>query len=226
LTSGTIASSSWRSPSSASCFSTFLARFVPPAISLENRFACWRRPSNHERNGGKYLKVVRGHRCGLQEADRAFFTTKASYIGYCGGIRAESGAEEPRPVSATTEGGVETASTTATFTISVAADDAKIGQDAQVNRVAAIPPDEREIQRRRELVRALFNEFWSGRDDKPAAFVDRLDQAEACLNEQLTACGEFWQLDANTRKTLSLPLRSNSRSKGKAAQLTVHPNPP
>jgi hypothetical protein len=124
-------------------------------------------------------------------------------------IRAESGAEEPRPVSATTEGGVETASTTATFTISVAADDAKIGQDAQVNRVAAIPPDEREIQRRRELVRALFNEFWSGRDDKPAAFVDRLDQAEACLNEQLTACGEFWQLDANTRKTLSLPLRSN-----------------
>jgi hypothetical protein len=26
------------------------------------------------------------------------------------------------------------------------------------------------------------------------------------------ACGEFWQLDATTRKMLSLPLRSNSRS--------------
>src|ERR1700716_3157931 len=35
LTSGTIASSSWRKPSSASCCRTFLARFVPPAISLE-----------------------------------------------------------------------------------------------------------------------------------------------------------------------------------------------
>ena len=40
IASGTIASSSWRRPSSTSCFSTFRARFVPVAISLENRFAC------------------------------------------------------------------------------------------------------------------------------------------------------------------------------------------
>src|ERR1019366_1022455 len=40
LTSGTIASSSWCRPSSTSCCRTFLARFVPPTISLENRFAC------------------------------------------------------------------------------------------------------------------------------------------------------------------------------------------
>jgi hypothetical protein len=57
---------------------------------------------------------------------------------------------------------------------------------------------------------------WSSHD-KPAAFVDRLDQAESYLNERLTACGEFWQLDATTRKMLSLPPRSNSRREGNGA---------
>jgi hypothetical protein len=128
---------------------------------------------------------------------------------------AESAAEEvgAGAIAPATRSAVATPVTMATFTMPVAAD-VKAGQDAQVNRVAAIPPDEREIQRRRELVRTLFNDFWSGRDDKPAAFVDRLDQAEPYLNERLTACGEFWQLDAKARKTLSLPPRSSSRNKG------------
>ena len=86
----------------------------------------------------------------------------------------------------------------------------KIGTGA-VQRVSPVRLDHQEIQRRRELVRTLFNDFWSGREDKPAAFVDRLDQAKSYLNEQLAACGEFWQLDAQTRKTLRLPPRSNSR---------------
>jgi hypothetical protein len=55
------------------------------------------------------------------------------------------------------------------------------------------------------LVRKLFNDFWSGCDDKPAAFVDRLNQAETYLNERLTACGESWRLEASTRKMLGLP---------------------
>ena len=92
--------------------------------------------------------------------------------------------------------------------------DSKIGQDAQVNRVA-IPPDNQEIQRRRDLVRTLFNDFWRASDDKPASFAsfcefdrgaDHLDQAETYLNERLSACGEFWRLDAKTRAMLGLPL--------------------
>src|SRR6202040_4204497 len=98
--------------------------------------------------------------------------------------------------------------TAATTLIAVVTADAKISQNAQVSRVTPIPPVEQEIQRRRALVRKLFKDFWSGGDDKPAAFVDRLDEAETYLNERLTACGEFWQLDAKTRKMLSLPLRS------------------
>jgi hypothetical protein len=130
--------------------------------------------------------------------------------------RGESAAEKAGADATATESAVATPTTTATFTTPVTAD-GKIGQDVQVSCVVPIRPDQLEIQRRLELVRAMFNDFWSGCDDKPAAFVDRLDQAEPYLNERLTACGEFWQLDATTRKMLSLPLRSNSRSEENGA---------
>jgi hypothetical protein len=51
----------------------------------------------------------------------------------------------------------------------------------------------------------LFNDFWSEAHDKPAAFVERLDQAEDYVNERLTACGEYWQLDAETRLMQDCP---------------------
>ena len=81
--------------------------------------------------------------------------------------------------------------------------DAKIDRDVQVDRVAA-PPDDQEVQRRRDLVRTMFNDFWSGFENKPTSFADRLDQAESYLNERLTACGEFSRLDAKTRELLWL----------------------
>jgi hypothetical protein len=56
----------------------------------------------------------------------------------------------------------------------------------------------------------LFNDFWNGTSEKPVAFVDRLDQAEDYVNERLTACGEFWQLDAETRLMLGLPTKSSA----------------
>jgi hypothetical protein len=119
----------------------------------------------------------------------------------------EGAAEEAGADATASESAVATPTTTATLSVPVPAH-AKIGQDAPISRVVPIRLDQQEIQRRRELVRAMFNDFWSGSDDKPAAFVDRLDQAEPYLNERLTACGESWQLDATTRKRLSLPPRS------------------
>jgi hypothetical protein len=61
----------------------------------------------------------------------------------------------------------------------------------------------------------LFNDFWRGVYEKPAAFVERLDQAEDYLNERLAANGEFWRLDAKTRAMLGLPPRSSSPGNGK-----------
>jgi Phosphatidylethanolamine-binding protein len=58
--------------------------------------------------------------------------------------------------------------------------------------------DQEEVQRRRNLVRMLFNDFWSGAYEKPAAFAERLNQAEDYLNQRLTANGEVWRLDTTT----------------------------
>jgi hypothetical protein len=86
--------------------------------------------------------------------------------------------------------------------------DIPIAEAAPVQDTAPAAPDPHENQRRRELVRTFFNDFWSGRDDKPATFQQRLDQAEIYLNERLAACGESWRFDADARKALSLPSRS------------------
>jgi hypothetical protein len=113
--------------------------------------------------------------------------------------RAESAAEEAGAVATATESVVAKPkpTTTTSFTDHIL--------------------DQQEIQRRRDLVRILFNDFWSGADNRPTSFLDRLDQAETYLNERLTACGEFWQLDATTRKMLGLPQRSNSNNEGNRA---------
>jgi hypothetical protein len=88
--------------------------------------------------------------------------------------------------------------------------DVDVGPGAGISPVAETVLDQQEIERRRNLVRTLFNDFWSGVNEKPAAFVERLDQAEDYLNERLAANGEFWRLDANTRAMLALPRRSSS----------------
>jgi hypothetical protein len=83
--------------------------------------------------------------------------------------------------------------------------------DAKVDLVTRTALDqEEEIQRRRNLVRILFNEYWSGAQEKPAAFSERLDQAEEYLNNRLAADGEIWRLDASTRAMLGLPARSSN----------------
>jgi hypothetical protein len=128
--------------------------------------------------------------------------------------RADSIVEGAQAVVTVTEDAVARPTPVKSFTVPVTAD-VMVDSDAQTNRAAHIVLDDQEIQRRRDLVRAFFNDFWSGSDDKPAAFVDRLDQAESYVNERLTAGGEFWRLDAETRVMLGLPPRANSPNNGK-----------
>lgn len=111
------------------------------------------------------------------------------------------------------ESAAEEAGAVATATESVVAKPKPITTTSFTDHIL----DQQEIQRRRDLVRILFNDFWSGSDNRPTSFVDRLDQAETYLNARLTACGEFWQLDAPTRKMLGLPQRSNSNKEGNRA---------
>jgi hypothetical protein len=124
---------------------------------------------------------------------------------------------ENRAESAVAEAGAGHAATdntdakpTATKSCAIAATaDVNVGP-LGINGVCQTVPDEQEIERRRNLVRTLFNDFWTGAHDKPAAFVERLDQAEDYLNERLAASGEIWQLDAKTRVMLGLPPTKSS----------------
>jgi hypothetical protein len=75
----------------------------------------------------------------------------------------------------------------------------------QVGITSEASPNKQEIERRREIVRHFFNDFWMSTDDKPRTFAERLNRAEGHINEQLAARGETWQLDATTRKQLGLP---------------------
>jgi hypothetical protein len=66
-------------------------------------------------------------------------------------------------------------------------------------------PNQEEIDRRRGIVRAFFNDYWSSVDDKPTSFAERLDRAEGYINERVAAGGEAWRLGPATRKQLGLP---------------------
>jgi len=75
----------------------------------------------------------------------------------------------------------------------------------QIGITSEVSPNKQEIERRREIVRQFFNDFWMSTDDKPRTFAERLNRAEDHINERLAACGERWRLDAATRKQLGLP---------------------
>jgi hypothetical protein len=119
---------------------------------------------------------------------------------------AQSASKEAGAIAAATENVVANLTTTRSFTVPVTAG-VKVDTDAPIDSAAASVIDQGEIQRRRDSVRSLFNDFWSGAHEKPAAFLERLDQAEDYVNERLAEIGEFWQLDANTRVMLGLPPR-------------------
>jgi hypothetical protein len=92
---------------------------------------------------------------------------------------------------------------------------AHLDSEPQIETIAGFVPDQDEIERRRDLVRIFFNDFWDGASDKPAAFAARLDEAEDYLNERLAANGEAWRVDAKTRLMLGLPARASSSGAAK-----------
>jgi hypothetical protein len=76
-------------------------------------------------------------------------------------------------------------------------------------------PNQQELERRREIMRQFFNDFWRSADAKPVTFAERLNLAEGYINERLVACGEAWQLDSAVRKQLGLPPHSHHPIRGK-----------
>ena len=80
-------------------------------------------------------------------------------------------ASSPAPVGTRSE---SAAVETERIAISQAPADAEIAADAGITPIAHNELNQQEIERRRNLVRAWFNDFWSGTHDKPAGFAARL----------------------------------------------------
>ena len=85
------------------------------------------------------------------------------------------------------------------------ADSIALQPESQISITCEASPNQQEIERRREIVRQFFTDFWVSAEDKPGTFAERLNRAEGQINEQLAAREERWQLDAATRKQLGLP---------------------
>jgi hypothetical protein len=84
-------------------------------------------------------------------------------------------------------------------------DSVAVGDESQIGVTAEASLNQQEVGRRREIVQQFFNDFWVSAEDKPGTFAERLNRAEGHINERLAARGEIWQLDATSRKQLSLP---------------------
>src|SRR5262249_2511506 len=84
------------------------------------------------------------------------------------------------------------------------ADSIAVRPESQIS-ITGTSPNHQEIERRREIVRQFFNDFWVSAEDKPGTFAKRLNRAEGQSNERVAARGETWQLDAASRKQLGLP---------------------
>jgi hypothetical protein len=57
----------------------------------------------------------------------------------------------------------------------------------QIGITSEASPNKQEIERRREIVRQVFNDFWMSTDDKSRTFAERLNRAEDHINERLRA---------------------------------------
>ena len=58
------------------------------------------------------------------------------------------------------------------------ADSIAVRPESQISTTAETSPNQQEIERRREIVRQFFNDFWVSAEDKPGTFAERLNRAE------------------------------------------------
>src|SRR5262249_1927479 len=62
-------------------------------------------------------------------------------------------------------------------------------RDSGIKGLTPSIPDKQEIERRRDLVRTLFNDFWGGAYEKPITFVERRAPGGGYLDEPLEGNG-------------------------------------
>ena len=69
--------------------------------------------------------------------------------------------------------------------LQIRVDSVAVGDKSQISIKTGASPNQQEIERRGEIVRQFFNDFWTSTDDKPRTFAERLNRAEGRINERL-----------------------------------------
>ena len=119
---------------------------------------------HHERGDGTSFALACGDCCGHHSAVRVFFATDhPASSDVAAEKRADGVVEEAQAVVTAIEDAVVRPTTVKSFTSPVIAD---VIVDPDVNRAGRLVLDDQEIQRRRDLVRTLFNDFWTGAYEK------------------------------------------------------------
>src|SRR5262249_47755743 len=67
------------------------------------------------------------------------------------------------------------------------ADSIAVQTESQISIKAGASPNRQEIERRREIVRQFFNDFWVSAEDKPGKFAERLKSARR-PHQRTTGC--------------------------------------
>jgi len=75
-----------------------------------------------------------------------------------------------------------------------------IGKVETLNLVS--PPQEIDVQRRRQLIAEIVNDWMSSNDGIPTTQAALLDKASEYINQQLRVRGEKWAFDRASRKAL------------------------
>src|SRR2546429_7520738 len=81
------------------------------------------------------------------------------------------GSSHPNPPSETTD-------SMAAEELAPGGDSVAVRPERQISITPEASPNQQEIDRRREIVRQFFNDFWRSTDDKPGTFAERLNRAE------------------------------------------------
>jgi hypothetical protein len=97
----------------------------------------------------------------------------------------------------------ETANTMAEET--PGADSVAVGDESQISIKTGASPNQQEIERRREVVRQLFNDFWVSAEDKPGTF------ASASIGPKATSTNDWLRVERHGSLTPRVGNSSASR---------------
>ena len=88
------------------------------------------------------------------------------------------------------------------------ADSIAVRPESKISVKTEEPLNQQEIERRREIVRRFFNDFWKSSDDKPATFAERLNRETRMC--RFPASGSSWESLARGGVTMDNSRRAES----------------